>query len=258
MSVREERARNREARRQTQVEEEQRLQRVEGRKARSRTLHYAVTARELTGSRVSLSGSTMTRNMFGEFVVTHTSSRRTWGAVFSIFLHTILGDKPYWRDLRIQDDTHKHEQSVVIESSHERHNDNAGNTKGKLYIVMRYNHPQVAVSSDPHPSRVDDWSAMCRTVRQCRIELRPVDEFRRFLRVLPLTQQELANNHARTQRVEGFLSWSHGVYRRASPYHHWAVYHDDYNTSEPPVRIVAKVIDEHYRLAAGGEDFADV
>jgi hypothetical protein len=265
MSTRDERARNRDTRRQERERlqreeqerlqrEQERLQRIEGRKGRSKTLHSAVMARETTGSRVDFSRSSMIRNMHGEFqVFTPVDARRTWGAVFQVLLFDILGEKPYFRDLRIEDFSNEPDQLVVIRSVREVQNGIiTGNALGSLHIMLRFNHPQVAVSTDPHPTRVDDWSYYCRTARQCRIELRPANEFLRFLRVLPRPRQDVQNNAGRTQRVERFSSWEHGIYKSRRPNEHFALYHGDYNTSEPAVQTVAMFIEEHYRLAAGG------
>ena len=270
MSTRDERARNRDTQRQERERlqrqeqerlqreqerlqrEQERLQRIEGRKGRSKTLHSAVMAREMTGGRVNFSRSSMIINKDGNFqVFTPVNAKMTWGAVFQVLLFAIIGQKPYFTDLYIADFSNKPDQIVVIKSK----KGNTGHTTDELHIILRFNHPQVAVSRDPHPTRVDDWSYICRHTRQRRIEFRPADAFLRFLRKLPRTQQEVQNEAGQTHRVERFLSWEHGIYISGKPTRHLALFHGDYNTSEPAVQTVAMFIDEHYRLAGGGPAF---
>ena len=70
--------------------------------------------------------------------------------------------------------------------------------------------------------------------------------------MLPRTAEEEENETARTAQFTRFNTWSHGVYKLRSPTEHLAVFHDDYNSSDTVVALVAMVIDEHYRRSAGG------
>ena len=203
--------------------------------ARSRTVHSNLMRREVTGCRVIPRGS-------GQPLM-------TWGAAFHTLLGAVLGSKPYWADLDISDCSNTEEQVVVIESFSEvRDFTNAfmrGDTNNRLYIEVRHNHPQHGFSSDP--TRADNWSAACWTVRGCRITLRPPQEFTCLVQTLPRTPPDSRD----TKRFRGFLTWNHGVYRRLAPTEHLAVYHDDFSISEPAVKVVSMAIEEHFRLAAG-------
>ena len=235
MSTRGERAARRDALRQQQEQETAQLQRKTGHRERAKTVHYAIRLREASAFRI-IPRPTGTPNL-------------CWGSVFVNLLRNVLGNEPYWNDLRIIDDSGEEDQHVVIRSRSEPETvPFVGNTTGRLRIDLNYNLPSFGFSNDSHQAFVNNWSKDCRSKRNVRISLRPLDEFIHWVQPMPLPP---GASEGRVRRFADFTEWNHGVYQVANPVR-LAVFHDDYNFSYPVIQIVARAIREHHRRMAGG------
>ena len=165
-----------------------------------------------------------------------------WGSVFVHLLWDRLGRvEPYLRDLRIHDYSDETESCVLILT---RSWIVQGTNTDSLRIVLRRNEPSSGFSSNPDTA--NDWNADSRYDRLERIRLSPYEAFSHMYHTLPRGEGRLIGFPAFTHQAFCSVGDLVGDTERLS------ILHDDYNISEPVLRLVVMAIREYYRRAAGG------
>ena len=169
--------------------------------------------------------------------------------------------------------------SITTENTHDRDEVNihdevqyrtfnsqpVGATKGRLSITVDQGAPREGCSffgSSWYPDLMhenppnlrerltqeysDFRATRCRSERTARIMLSPFREITH--RIVPVDPRR------ETYRFKDFQSWEHGV-ALVRDEQRYKVYHCDYNTSYPVLKIVSEVIKEHYqRMDMEGPD----
>ena len=159
-----------------------------------------------------------------------------WGALFMKLLSEKLAGKPCCDQIVYRDETSYGREFLTIELK--RESEMSART-GRMQVILINDNPAHGSSIEETQPNVDTWdSVYCKRYRKPRIYLRPKEV------ALSILHGSSSHN---TLKLIDFPSWEHTAQPSSTPYSNAiAVYHEDHNTSYPPVTIVAQFIEALY------------